>query len=75
MPKLVLQSHRQLEVGKIYRGLHDPWAQIRPEQMFMVLSESTPEEWIECVVSFGGERAWAEMLSVLDPYFYEIITD
>jgi hypothetical protein len=76
LPKLVIQSGEQLEIGKVYQGkLRDPWAIRRPEQAYLVVAESTREEWVECVVSFGEERAWAEMLSVLDPYFYEIRTD
>jgi len=46
-----------------------------PNQRFLVIAEATREEWIECVVGFGEDRDWAEMLSVLDPYFYEIQTD
>lgn len=76
MPKLVIQATKPLEIGARYQGhLRDPWAILRPEQAYRVIAESTAEEWIDCLVSFGEERAHAEMLSVLDPYFYEIQTD
>lgn len=76
MPKLVITSSIPLTVGTVYRGmLRDPWAIRRPEQAYRIVGESTREDWVECLVSFGEERAWAEMLSVLDPYFYEIQTD
>ena len=76
MQKLVITSSEPLEVGNLYIGkLRDPWAINRAEQAYRVIGESTREEWVECLVSFGEERAWAEALSVLDPYFYEIQTD
>ena len=63
-------------IDTVYQGgLKDPWAQHRPEQAFRVIGESTREEWIECLVSFGEDREWAEFLSYLSPYFYEIQTD
>ena len=65
-----------MEIGKVYHGhLRDLWAVHRPEQSYLVVGESTREEYIECLVSFGENRDWAELFSVLDPYFYEIKTD
>ena len=75
MGKLILQSNVPLGVGQRRKGLHDPWCRILPEQAFLVVAESTEEEWIQCVVAFGEEREWAELLASLDPYFYEIRTD
>jgi len=75
MPKLVIQSSRSLNIGESYRDVFDPIAVHRPEQIVHVVAESTREEWVECLVSFGEDRDWAEALSVLDPYFYEILTD
>ena len=75
MPKLVMTSSRLLEVGGVYRNLWDPWAVHRPKQVYRVTTLSTREEYIECIVSFGESRDWAEMISGIDPYFYEIETD
>ncbi len=75
MSKQILQSSRVLEIGKRYQGLHDPWFVIRPDQAFLVVAQSTREEWIECIIGYGEERAWAEIYADLDPYFYEILTD
>lgn len=75
MPKLVITSSKPLEVGKVYNSMYDQNAVLRLGQFFKVVRKSTRQEWVDCLVSFGEERAWAEMLSVLDPYFYEIQTD
>jgi hypothetical protein len=75
MGRLVLQSRELLLVGKIYKGIWDPWCRFLPEQAVKVIAESTAEEWIECLVAFGEEREWAELYAALDPYFYVIQTD
>ncbi len=72
---LFLQSREPLEVGKVYRGFRDSKARHFPNQPYLVLSVATAQDWIECMVLFGNYRDHAEMLSKLDPYFYEISTD
>jgi hypothetical protein len=76
--KLIIQSHKPLEIGGVYRGMYSPQGAFQPDlpnQRFRVVKESTREEWIECVIGFGESRDWAEVLADLDHYFYEIQTD
>jgi len=80
MGKLVIVTKKVLEVNKIYRGLEcGPWHEPEPYQCFLVIEESTEEEWIDCLVSFHGEkeRSWLEMLTAINgPWnYYEIVTD
>ena len=78
MPNLVIHGKRQLKVGQIYHGLgRGPHYEPRPEQSFRVIAQSTKEEWIKCVVSFGEDKDWAETLTVIGgPWlYYEIQTD
>ena len=75
MSKLILQSRKFLEIGHTYQGIYDPWFTFRREQSVLVVGVSTAEAWIECLVSFGEERIWAEIYADLDPYFYEVLTD
>ena len=81
MIKLVIVSKNPaLEIGKIYRGLEKgPWHEPEPNQCFRVIARSTAEAWVECLVSFHGEkeRSWLEMLvNINGPWFYyEIQTD
>jgi hypothetical protein len=77
MPKLVITTDHPLEIGKRYSGLTDPQTQMRPDQSALVVRESTREEYVECLVSYGWDREWMEILSTTGPYvyFYDILTD
>jgi hypothetical protein len=76
---VVVNKDPNLLVGKIYRGLRrGPWGPA-PDQCFRVVKKSTEEAWIECLVSYHGEkeREWLEILvRIGEPwYYYEIQTD
>jgi hypothetical protein len=73
--KLFIQSGERLEIGSIRTGIWDPWYNFLPDQRVLIVAEATEDDWVNCVVTFGEEQAWAEMLACLDPYFYEIRTD
>ena len=81
MSKLVITSKNpNLKVGKIYRGLDKgPWHRSEPNQCFFIVAKSTEQAWIDCLVSFHGEkeRSFLEMLAVVNGpwYYYEIETD
>lgn len=72
--QLVIQSTGPLEIGRTYCRLHDPRGIERP-MYFVVVRVATSQQWVQCMVTFGEEQAYAEMLACLDPYFYEIETD
>ena len=56
-----------------------PIAKSEPNQCFLVVAKSTEQAWIDCLVSFHGEkeRSWLEMLVAINGpwYYYEIYTD
>ena len=72
--KLVIGSHRKLEIGKVYNSMTDPDAILQPNQAFRVVGESNVDEWQESLRSFGKE-AFEEQVDLPCPYYCEIQTD
>ena len=80
MAKLVIVTKRELEIGKIYKGLATgPWHEPEPDQCVKVIAQSDEQGWIDCLVEFRGEREreWLEVLVQINgPWlYYEILTD
>ena len=80
MLKLVIVTKKELEIGKVYKGLQrGPWYRPEPNQCFRVIARDTEQGWINCLVSFHDEkeRGWLEMIASIDgPWrYYEIQTD
>ena len=79
MHKLIMCSkNSDLKTGKVYHGLETgPHREPRPEQSYVVLRKATKEEYLDCMVSFGSERVWEEMICEINGpwYYYEIQTD
>ena len=81
MIKMVIVSKNPaLVIGKMYLGLASgPWNEPEPKQCFLVVARSDEQGWIDCLVSYKGEkeRSWLEMLTYINGpwYYYEIQTD
>jgi hypothetical protein len=73
-PKIVIGSPVLLELGKVYEGLRNQEGTRNPGQRFCVTKEATREDWINSVISFGGQSPKKEDLRE-GYYFYEISTD
>ena len=72
MDRIVILSEDRLEVGRDYPDFRDPLGEAHPEGKFRVVRESTREEWADCLAIVGQVRDLTELLSFVDPYFYEV---
>ena len=72
--RIILGSHKKLEIGVIYKCVRDYKKILHPDQTFKVIGESSLDEWIESYRSFGEEpEDWEVMLPC--QYYYEVQVD
>ena len=72
--KLVVGSHKCLEIGSIHSSLYDQHRIFHKAHFFKVICESNIEEWIKCMKDLGSEP-FLEEIAMPCQYYYEIQTD
>ena len=75
---IMTNTDPDLEIGKVYKGLRGLDGRWLENQHYRVVAKSNATEYVNYVVSIGGDRVHLERLvkkSGWSRYYYEIQTD
>lgn len=71
----IIGSDNVLEVGRVYTDITGPFLEKLIGQRVLVIRVSDAFEWEKCLDGFVKDLRYAQSISFLIPYFYEVKTD